>query len=226
MVPLSFAQHEFMAHKDAALYWPAQNALLVADLHLEKASWYAKGGQMLPPYDSRATLERLAAIIAETGADTVYCLGDNFHDCDGEKRLEAEAAELLQHLTRVTDWHWINGNHDAELDGCWGGRVVAEIRVDGIMLRHEAEPDDNTPEMSGHFHPKLRLRQRSRSVARRCYVASDSKLIFPAFGALTGGLDAASDPIRAAVGNHAHALIPVPDRLLKFPLFGSEAIAS
>lgn len=226
MVPLSFAHHDFMAHADAALYWPAQNALLVADLHLEKASWYAKGGQMLPPYDSRATLERLAAIIAETGAETVYCLGDNFHDCDGEQRLEPEAAELLQSLTRRIRWYWINGNHDAHLDGCWGGQVVAEIEVAGIMLRHEAEPDDPMPEMSGHFHPKLRLRQRHRYVARRCYVASESKLIFPAFGALTGGLDAASEPIRAAMGSHADALVPVPDRLLKFPLFRAEAAAS
>ncbi len=226
MVPLSFAQHDFMAHTDAALYWPAQNALLVADLHLEKASWYAKGGQMLPPYDSRATLERLTMIIAETGSDTIYCLGDNFHDCGGEQRLEAHAAGLLQRLTARTDWYWINGNHDAALDGCWGGKVVPEIRVEGIMLRHEAEPGYGAPEMSGHFHPKLRLRQRSRSVARRCYVASDTKLIFPAFGALTGGLDADSLAIRTAMAARASALVPVPGRLLQFPLFLAEAIAS
>ncbi len=224
MVPFSFAQHDFLAHQDAALYWPLQNALLVADLHLEKASWYAAGGQMLPPYDSRATLERLAAIIAETGARRVYCLGDNFHDSAGENRLEIGAATLLQALTARTDWHWINGNHDAVLDGRWGGKVVPEIQVDGVMLRHAAERHFTAPEMSGHYHPKLRLRGRGRSVARRCYVASESKLIFPAFGALTGGLDADADAIRQVVGETACALVPHPEKLLKFPLFGANAL--
>ena len=225
MVPLSFAKHEFRAHPDSALYWPAQNALLVADLHLEKASWYAKGGQMLPPYDSQATLERIAAILQETGADTVYCLGDNFHDSAGELRLEPAAARLLAAMTARTRWHWINGNHDAALEGRWGGRVMREMQVAGIVLRHEAEHSCALPEMSGHYHPKLRLRHRGRHVARRCYVASVSKLILPAFGALTGGLDAGSDAIRKVTGSRAAALVPVPGRLLQFPLHESRELA-
>ncbi len=226
MVPLSFAGHDFLAHIDAALYWPARRALLVADLHLEKASWYARGGQMLPPYDSRATLERLAVIIVQTGANTVYCLGDNFHDSAGEDRLENVAASLLQQLTARTDWHWINGNHDAALVGRWGGRVVPEMQVDGIMLRHEAEPGYAGAEMSGHYHPKFRLRGRGRSVARRCYVANESKLIFPAFGALTGGMDADDGVIRKVVGDAACALVPLPEKLLRFPLHGVSKMAS
>ncbi len=112
MVPLSFAGEEFALTQGRALYWPRERALLVADLHLEKASFFAGHGQLLPPYDSRETLERLALAIRETGARRVYTLGDNFHDPHGPARLEPHAAGMLAALTRATDWVWITGNHD------------------------------------------------------------------------------------------------------------------
>jgi DNA ligase-associated metallophosphoesterase len=218
MVPLSFAGQDFYAHREGALFWPAQSALLVADLHLEKASWFARSGQMLPPYDSIATLHALQQAVADTGARALYCLGDSFHDSLGSARLPDDARALLADLTARLDWTWITGNHDPGIDNQVGGRVVAEIRVDDIMLRHEADARDPNPEMSGHYHPKLRVNLRGRHVARRCYVASPTKLILPAFGALTGGLDAAHPEIIAKVGRNASALVPVSDRLLTFPI--------
>ena len=92
MVPFSFAGETFLATADGALYWPAREALLVADLHLEKASWFARLGQFLPPYDSHATLTALAADVERTGATRLYCLGDSFHDRFGCDRLPAERA--------------------------------------------------------------------------------------------------------------------------------------
>jgi hypothetical protein len=86
------------------------------------------------------------------------------------------------------------------------------------MLRHEADPGETRPELSGHFHPKLRITHRGRKLSRRCFVATDRKLILPAFGALTGGLDATHPEIVRAVGPEAQALVPVADRLLRFPL--------
>jgi metallophosphoesterase superfamily enzyme len=62
MVRFSFWGHEFVALPPAALFWPARRALLVADLHLEKATWFGVRGQMLPPYDSIATLTDLTAL--------------------------------------------------------------------------------------------------------------------------------------------------------------------
>jgi hypothetical protein len=113
---------------------------------------------------------------------------------------------------------WILGNHDPGFADHCGGRLVEEIAVDGLVLRHEARPDDPRPELSGHYHPKLRLQLRGKNVSRRCFVASGSKLIFPAFGALTGGLDAHHPEIMKKVGGKAAALIPIADRLLRFPL--------
>ena len=218
MVPFSFAGQNFLATSDGALFWPSENALLVADLHLEKASWFARLGQFLPPYDSHATLAALERQVETSGAAKIYCLGDSFHDRFGCDRLPAPARDLLTSLTSRLDWTWILGNHDPGFADHCGGKLAEEVVVAGITLRHEAVRDDPAPEISGHFHPKYRVHLRGRSVARRCFVASDTKLILPAFGALTGGLDAAHPEIVGKVGGHASALVPVADKMLRFPL--------
>ncbi|WP_188053475.1 ligase-associated DNA damage response endonuclease PdeM [Sphingosinithalassobacter sp. CS137] len=218
MVPLSFAGRTLLALPEAALFWPERRALLLADLHLEKASWFAARGQMLPPYDSLATLCQVEALVARTGAEELWCLGDSFHDPEGCARLPSAARERLTALTARLRWTWITGNHDAVyVDHC-GGAVCDEAEVDGLLLRHIADPSERRPELSGHFHPKLRVTVRGRQVARRCFVASRSKLILAAFGALTGGLDAHDPEIARALGEPGQALVPVADRLLRFPL--------
>lgn len=218
MVPFSFASETFFPAAEGALFWPAEQALLVADLHLEKASWFARLGQFLPPYDSHATLTALAAEVERTGATRLYCLGDSFHDRFGCERLPAEARDLLSSLTEKLDWTWIVGNHDPGFADHCGGRIADEVELAGIILRHEAIRGETRPEISGHFHPKLRVNLRGRRVSRRCFVASATKIIMPAFGSLTGGLDAHHPEILGSVGGNAAALVPVSDRLLRFPL--------
>ena len=218
MVRFSFSGHELVALPQAALFWPARKALLVADLHFEKASWYARFGQMLPPYDSEATLADLEALVAATDARELWCLGDSFHDSAGSERLSSIARSKLEALTAQLDWTWITGNHDMALNRSHGGAIIKETEIDGLMLRHEADPKDPRPELSGHYHPKLRIRLRGKGISRRCFVATERKLVLPAFGALTGGLDAGHAEIIRAVGPGAQALVPVNDRLLRFPL--------
>ena len=218
MVPFSFAGETFAATAGGALFWPSQQALLVADLHLEKASWFARLGQFLPPYDSHATLTALAAEVQRTGAMRLFCLGDSFHDRFGCERLPASARALLIDLTSRLDWTWIVGNHDPGFADHCGGRIEDEVELGGIILRHEAVRGEERPEISGHFHPKLRVHLRGRQVSRRCFVTSAKKIIMPAFGSLTGGLDAHHPEIMGSVGGNAAALVPVSDRLLRFPL--------
>ena len=218
MVPFSFASHDFFADPQGALHWPAQDALLVADLHLEKASWFARFGQFLPPYDSQATLAALTDVVERTGVSRLYCLGDSFHDRFGCDRLPDAARAMLLALTARIDWVWIVGNHDAGFADHCGGRLAEEVTVDGLVLRHEADPADPRPELSGHYHPKLRLQIKGRRVARRCFVATGTKLILPAFGSLTGGLDAHHPEIIRKVGHGASALVPIADRMLCFPI--------
>ena len=218
MVPFSFAGETFFPTAEGALFWPSEQALLVADLHLEKASWFARLGQFLPPYDSLATLTALAAEVERTRATRLFCLGDSFHDRFGCARLPVAARELLSNMTSKLDWTWIVGNHDPGFADHCGGRLEEEIEVGGIILRHEAVRGEARPEISGHFHPKLRLHLKGRRVSRRCFVTSAQKIIMPAFGSLTGGLDAHHPEILGSVGGKAAALVPVSDRLLKFPL--------
>ncbi len=218
MPSLHFSGHDFIVVGGTALFWPARKALVVADLHLEKASWFAARGQLLPPHDTMATLERIAALVAEMDPKEIWCLGDNFHDDDGARRMPDAARALLSDLTMRINWHWITGNHDEHLPDSIGGTIMQEAEVDGLILRHRADPDDLRPELSGHFHPKYRAKTRSRGISRPCFVASDRKMIFPAFGAFTGGLIADHPEIIAAVGNTAFALVPTAVRMLRFPL--------
>ena len=228
--PLPFAGHEMLLGAGHALYWPAERALLVADLHLEKASWYAKAGQMLPPYDSRDTLERLADAVRLTGARRVITLGDNFHDDAGALRLDAHCTGMLEALTRALDWVWITGNHDEALPRGFGGTIVPELKVGGMTLRHEARAGETAPELSGHYHPKLRVTIRGRHIARPCAVmgrdaGGTERMILPAFGTLTGGLDAAAPQIRAALSpaHRIEALMPAKGRIARFPLWQAAA---
>jgi len=229
MVPVSFAPFQFAGHElqlgtARALFWPAEQALLVADLHLEKASWFARHGQMLPPYDSRETLARLDTLVTATGARRIYCLGDNFHDAHGPARLDPVAAGQLAALAARVDWVWITGNHD-EKDGAALGTMLPELVVGGLVLRHEALPGEVRPELSGHYHPKLRVAARGRSIARPCAVMSERRLILPAFGALTGGLDAAHPALLKAMqpARCITALVPTAARVAHFPLWRADA---
>jgi len=224
MVPFSFAREEMRIVDGRALFWPRENALLVADLHLEKASFYAGHGQMLPPYDSRETLGRIADALRQTGARRVFCLGDNFHDSAGTQRLEEHAAGMLAALTRVAEWVWITGNHDAGMAQPVGGTLADEVEVSGLLLRHRAEGGETRPELSGHYHPRLMIEARGRRIARPCAVASESRLILPAFGALTGGMSAADPAILKAMqpARAIDALVPAAGRLARYPLWRAE----
>jgi DNA ligase-associated metallophosphoesterase len=225
----SFCGHIFEVAGEAALYWPAHRALLVADLHLEKASAFAATGQLLPPYDSIDTLTEIERLAEQYDAEAVYCLGDNFHDSGGERRLSGMAAARLKAMTLRYDWVWITGNHDPSLSAKWGGKCVDEIELSGVLLRHEAEPDETTPEISGHFHPKFRQQLRGRMVSRRCFVTSNRKIIMPALGALTGGLDVDDPAIAKACGlqdgDQIMALVPTRSGLTRFNFGGSVSFA-
>ncbi len=214
----AFGGHDFQIVDKTGLYWPARRALIVADLHLEKASWFAERGQMLPPYDSQATLDRIAALITATGAREVWCLGDNFHDDAGPSRLSVKAAQSLTELTTTCEWHWITGNHDEHLPEGIGGTIDSERQVEGLVLRHQADGQDLRPELSGHFHPKVRAVARGRGVSRPCFVRGISKLILPAFGSLTGGMSASDPAIVAQVGRDSEALLSAAQQLIRLPL--------
>ena len=238
MVPLSFAGEEWLLTEGRALYWPRERALLVADLHLEKGSFFAGHGQLIPPYDSRETLERVALAIRETGARRVITLGDNFHDSQGSARLEPHACGMLEALTKAVDWVWITGNHDPDMEAPkeahWGGTLVEEIEIGGTILRHRAKKGETRPELSGHYHPRIQLTVHRRHIRRPCAVVSanegadgrpSGRMILPAFGAYTGGMNAADPAILKALqpADRIDAVVPAKGKLARFNLWSKAA---
>jgi DNA ligase-associated metallophosphoesterase len=210
-----------------ALWVPSHGALIVADLHLEKGSAFAVRGQLLPPYDSRATLDRLEAEIAELDPAIVVLLGDSFHDTKAIPRMAAEDRTRLDRLAAGHDWLWLEGNHDREAlardaDAATRlpGRIVGDMNLGALRLTHEPEPltadDDRRGEVAGHLHPAAKVAAYGRGVRRPCFVTDGSRIILPAFGAFTGGLNVrdpaiadlfAAPPLAAALGrDRVHAL--------------------
>jgi uncharacterized protein len=184
---LTVAGVTLVADPDGALCWPEQSLLAVADLHLEKGSSFAARGQLLPPYDTAATLARLARLVARYAPRAVVALGDSFHDGGGPARLSAQDRDNLRALQRGRDWIWITGNHDPDPAESIGGTFHATITLGALTFRHR--PTGAEGEVAGHLHPVARVSQRGRAVSRRCFAADPARLVMPAFGAFTGGLN-------------------------------------
>ncbi|WP_417685106.1 ligase-associated DNA damage response endonuclease PdeM [Roseibium sp.] len=179
-------------HDSGVLWWPEESTLVVADLHLEKGSSYARRGVMLPPYDTGATLEKLAAVIDAFDPARVIALGDSFHDRDGSDRLPPAYRALLTTLQLNRDWIWITGNHDPIAPVRLCGEAMDEITIGSLTFRHEPCEDSRKRalgEICGHLHPAAKVRRYGRSIRRPCFATDGTRLVLPAFGALTGGLN-------------------------------------
>jgi DNA ligase-associated metallophosphoesterase len=197
----------FVADLSGALFWREQRLLVVSDLHLEKGSSFAARGVLLPPYDTVATLGRLAAAIARYDPRMVIALGDSFHDRRAHERLSAPDGDALSAMQARRDWIWISGNHDPALPSDLGGVVASEVAIGPIVFRHE--PTGAAGEIAGHLHPKARVATRGRAMERRCFASDGERAVMPAFGAYTGGLsirDVAFSKIFGAPGFMAHVL--------------------
>ena len=186
-----------------ALYWPEQALLIVADLHLEKGSSFARRGTLLPPYDTPETLARLARLIAHYAPRAVLTLGDNFHDGDGPGRLAAADRATLIALQRGRDWIWITGNHDPQPAAGIGGTFAASLSIGPLTFRHAPAREPAEGEIAGHLHPMARIVQRGRAVARRCFAGDGRRMVMPAFGAYTGGLNIRDRAFLAVFGSRA-----------------------
>jgi len=172
-----------------ALYLPDYRLLVVSDLHLEKGSAAARRGFLLPPYDTFATLDLLAAVIATHCPRVVVSLGDSFHDDGGAGRMPLPYREKLAALMAGREWVWIAGNHDPAPPAGLGGTVAQEIAIGGLRLRHEPQAGAQWGEVAGHLHPGAVVVRRGRAVRRRCFASDGARLVMPAFGAFTGALD-------------------------------------
>ncbi len=220
---ISVSGQHMIADQSGALYWPGEGLLVVGDMHLEKGSHFAERGQLLPPYDTRETLVALAAAIDKFEADAVIALGDSFHDAQGPSRLSEENREILTILQEDRDWYWITGNHDPELPDWLGGTMLDEMTVSGITFRHAPLAGPHTHEVAGHLHPAAKISLHGATLRRPCFAGNGRRLVLPAFGAYTGGLNVLDDAFLPIFGQDGfnvcmmghEGLYPVATRLLR-----------
>lgn len=220
-LPISFAGAEFILDLSGALYWPGQELLVVADLHFEKGSSFAaRAYRPLPPHDTAQTLMRLHALVEHYRPRQVICLGDSFHDARASDRLSDGDLVRLRFLTEGCGWVWITGNHDPAVPAMLGGEAVERMVIDDIAFQHdlpgEAASDLTDRERAfvfGHFHPVAMIAFSGHLVRRRCFVLGDRRLLMPAFGAYTGGLNVLDPAIMALFPRGYEALLLGRDRM-------------
>ncbi|GAB4066207.1 ligase-associated DNA damage response endonuclease PdeM [Ancylobacter sonchi] len=185
---IALAGAELRLDPAGGLFWPAERMLIVADLHLEKGSSFAARGIALPPYDSRATLMLLAAMVERWRPRAVVSLGDTLHDRRAGSRLGPAERDLLARIGHGREMLWIAGNHDPDVVPELGGVHLPELAVGGLVLRHEPRAGA-VREIAGHLHPVARVVRRGRAVRRRCFATDGRRLVMPALGAYAGGLN-------------------------------------
>ena len=178
-----------IADRSGVLYLPQERILAVADLHLEKGSAFAKRGAMLPPYDTRETLDRLAETVDRLSPRTVIALGDTWHDRGGPDRIDPAVAAAFAAMRRNRNFIFVNGNHDPAPPAGLGETVAETLVIGDVTFRHEPMVDPGGAEIAGHLHPAAKVTGRGRAVRRRCFAANRTRCILPAFGALAGGLN-------------------------------------
>lgn len=178
-----------------AMWWPAERTLVFSDIHFEKGSSLARRGAFLPPYDTRTTLRRMAAVIERYAPARVIALGDSFHDREAADRLDDEERRALARFVGGTNWVWIEGNHDPQPPAWLGGTITQEVAIGGLVFRHEPSPLPQPGEIAGHLHPCATVSLRGRSLRRKCFASDGTRLVMPAFGAYAGGLDVGDEAI-------------------------------
>ena len=212
---LSVAGQHLFALTCGGLWWEEAGLLVVSDLHLEKASSYAARGQMLPPYDTRATLARVERQMAALSPRMIISLGDSFHDRRARPRMAADDVARLRRMTESCDWVWVEGNHDPAPPDDLGGRAAIELAIGPLTFRHIPTAGEARGEIAGHLHPCARVVGRGgRAVRARCFATDGERLVMPAYGALTGGLNV----LDAAFG------AVFPGGLLRVGVIGRDAV--
>lgn len=213
-----FNGERMLADISGALIWPEKNTVVVSDLHLAKGTSFASKGIFLPPYDSIETLSVLNSVLTHYAPDRVICLGDSFHDNEASSRLGPEEKDIIRQFTRLYDWIWITGNHDPTPTPTLGGKITTQTSIANLMFRHITMGGGTKGEISGHFHPKAKIKIKGKKLSARCFISDGTdRLIMPAFGTYTGGLDISHPTIKALFSDNYMVLILGQRKVFTFP---------
>lgn len=191
---------------ERALWWPAQRALLVADVHIGKAAAFRALGLPVPTGTTMANLQRLETLLRRLRASRLFVLGDFLHA--PQARSPAVLAALAAWRARLAgvDCVVVEGNHDrhaGRLPDALGIELVCgSLEFGDFLLSHgdrghpASAPGQEGPYvLAGHLHPAYVLRGRAGERLRLpCFVFGAHQGILPAFGEFTGSLTVGSSP--------------------------------
>ena len=223
--PVHIAGERLMLDPAGVLHWPARRMLVVADLHFEKGSAFAARGRLVPPYDTRETLARLLPVLRLHRPRRIVFLGDSFHDADGCARLAGHDRAVLVAALAGIEVTWVAGNHDPAPPVGLPGAAVDELRDGPLTFRHVPAPRA-TGEIAGHLHPRATAPTRAGGVARPCFVSDGRRVLLPAFGAYTGGLDITDPAIAGLFPRGGRAFLLGAARLHSFPLAARQRVGA
>ena len=213
-----FNGEQMLADISGALIWPGKSTVIVSDLHLAKGTSFANKGIFLPPYDSIETLSVLNGVLTYYAPDRVICLGDSFHDNEATNRLGPEEKAIIRQFTRSYDWIWIAGNHDPTPTPTFGGKIATHMSIANLMFRHITIGGEAKGEISGHFHPKAKFKIKGKKMSARCFISDGTdRLILPAFGTYTGGLDISHPTIESLFSDDYMVLLLGQRKVFPFP---------
>ncbi len=203
-----------IADTTGALYWPAEKALIVADLQLSNCSYLEGHDVLLPPYDTASSFEKLEEALDRYDPERVLALGNSFAGLASDG-LSYHQRDWLQDMMEGRDWYWIAGNDNGALPSGIGGTAVPQLVLSGIKFRAEAVRAPVANEIAGGLHPVAQISQYGHLLRGRCFVTNGMRLIMPAMGNYSAGnnvLSAAFDPFLGQGGlfvwflaqNHVH----------------------
>ena len=216
MTHINFSDTSLKLHESGILFWPEKKIAVVSDLHLEKSSFFAKFGRFLPPYESLLTLQRLCKILKRFSIKSLILLGDTFHDNHGYIRLSRDSKKKFDHIISKYETTFILGNHDRNIV-IPNVRKVFNLNIGKINFCHEFSSSSKLFEVSGHYHPKFVLKKYNSKISKKCFVISRLKIILPAFGNFTGGLDVNSKVFQSLIRENCDYFLLHPKKLYHLP---------
>jgi Predicted ICC-like phosphoesterases len=163
------------------------------------------GQSGIPLYENQDTLLRLETDLDSTNAKKIICLGDSFDDNEASQSLPSDELLWITKMQAGREWIWISGNHDPSPKNL-GGSFLNALEIEKLNFQHIANAEDRF-EISGHYHPKIRIIIKGQSFTKRCFLVDENRVILPAYGTYTGGLYCNRDPLRSIMQQKAIALM-------------------
>ena len=171
-----------------ALFWRAQKAIIISDLHIGKTAYFRKNGIPIPSDILEKDLERLDDLVENFVADQLIIVGDFLH---AGKNKDFEIFENWRSKNSGLKIILIKGNHDiykADFLKHLDITIVDNsLKIEPFTFIHEPLDSENEYSISGHLHPGITVKlERRKTVRLPCFRVSDNQLILPAFSEFTG----------------------------------------